>query len=105
MLIVHLLVASKVARYRALRRAVSLGNTLFCRYTGVWFNERTGKWEAMINLKKIRYHLGPFDNIGEAINIRRKAEQEIHDPMISRHLERLTPNRRKEFLSYLEQNK
>lgn len=74
-------------------------------FTGVWFNERTGKWEAMINFKKVRYRLGQFDNIDDAIAVRKKAEQEIHDPMISQNLERLTQKRRKEFLSYLNQKK
>ena len=35
MVVVHLFVASKVARYRAFSSAVSLGNTLLC-----WFNFR-----------------------------------------------------------------
>lgn len=74
-------------------------------FTGVWLNERTGKWEAMINFKKVRYRLGQFDNIADAIDARRKAEREIHDPMISQHLELLTVERRKEFLSYLNQKK
>lgn len=74
-------------------------------FTGVWFNRRTEKWEAIINFKKTRYYLGRFDNIADAIDAREKAEKEIHDPMIFQHLEKLTESRRKEFLLYLHQKK
>lgn len=71
-------------------------------YTGVWFNKRTEKWEAMINFKKVRFRLGQFSCINDAVSARKRAEKEIHDPMIIQHLNFLTVKRKKEFLSYLK---
>ena len=58
----------------------------------------------MINFKKIRYRLGQFDSIEDAILVRKKAEREIHDPIIMQYMDFLTTERRKEFISYLQRN-
>ena len=47
MVVVHLFVASKVARYRAFSSAVSLGNTLLC-----WFNFRYVEFRDSIGTNK-----------------------------------------------------
>ena len=104
---------SKTIRYRRdLLENTSLSSLVLSKklnsrnksgYTGVWLNSRTGKWEAMINFQKVRYRLGSFENITDAIEKRRKVEQELHDPFIVRFLDNLTEQRKKEFALYLKE--
>lgn len=45
-------------------------------YTGI--SKRGGKYRAYINFKKKQYHLGYFDNIDDAVKVRKIAKKEIH---------------------------
>lgn len=44
-------------------------------FPGVTWSEKEGKWKARINIKGVRVHLGTFENIKDAIEVRQKAEK------------------------------
>lgn len=44
--------------------------------TGVWLDNRTGKWVAEIKVNKTKISLGHFTNKSDAISTRKKAEEE-----------------------------
>lgn len=48
-------------------------NTSGC--AGVVWKEKNQKWEARINVNKKRYNLGLYDDINDAIKVRKQAEQ------------------------------
>ena len=69
--------------------------------TGVHFDPKLGKWVAYISYKKKRYYLGLFMDKGDAIKARERAEEELHDPMIEKHWEKMTEARQNEYLAYV----
>ena len=71
-------------------------------YTGVYFDKRSGKWNAYINFKKKRYYLGSYRDIEDAVKERRLAEERLHDPEIIERFGDLTEERKAEFLAYLQ---
>lgn len=71
-------------------------------HTGVYFNKRNQKWQAYINYKKKRYHLGFFEDIDDAIRARKEGEEKLHDPVIMEHFQNLTPESKKEFIEYMK---
>ena len=71
-------------------------------HTGVYLDKRSGKWQAYINYKKKRYHLGFFKEKEDAIRARKEGEARIHDPVIMEHFQNLTPESKKEFIEYLK---
>ena len=74
-------------------------------YTGVYFDKRSGKWQAYINYQKKRYYLGLFGKIDDAVKARKLAEKHIHDPAIFEHWDRLTATRKNEFIKYIREEK
>ena len=70
-------------------------------YTGVYYDKRSGKWNAYINFKKKRYNLGYYRDIEDAVKERRLAEERLHDPEIQERFGDLTEERKAEFISYL----
>ena len=46
-------------------------------YTGVDFCKATGKWRARIQKNKIVYELGCYDNLEDAVKVRKQAEEDI----------------------------
>lgn len=52
-------------------------------HTGVWFNPKTGVYEAYITFKRKKIHLGNFHNLAEAVQARQTAEEEIYAPVIA----------------------
>ena len=54
-------------------QSVSKNNT--SGYTGVNFNKNRGKWLARIMVDRVTHNLGSFDNIEDAINARKTAEE------------------------------
>lgn len=42
--------------------------------TGVYFHKISGKWAASINIAKKQVHLGVFDTVDAAVDVRRAAE-------------------------------
>lgn len=44
----------------------------------MYFDKRSGKWNAYINFKKKRYNLGYFRDIEDAVKERRLAEERLH---------------------------
>lgn len=49
---------------------------------GVNWDKSRGKWQASLRFKGHKYNLGRFDNLQDAIDARRKAEEEIYLPYI-----------------------
>lgn len=43
-------------------------------YPGVFFQPEAGRWRALIKRKGIKTHLGYFDNVGDAIAAKQRAE-------------------------------
>ena len=70
--------------------------------TGVYLNKKTMRWTAYLNYRKKRYYLGLFDKKEDAIKARKRAEQELHDPMIEKHWDEMTKTRQDEYLAYLK---
>lgn len=60
-------------------KAVRKDNT--SGYTGV--RKQRGKWIAQINFQKVKYYLGSFESMEEAIRVRKRAEQLLHDGFIN----------------------
>ena len=48
-------------------------------YTGVYRNERRGKWVAQITFKGKTYYLGSYDDKQEAVRARKEGEQMHED--------------------------
>ena len=55
--------------------------------TGVNWDKARGKWQASIRFKGRKYNLGRFDDKQDAINARKKAEQDIYLPYIEEQKE------------------
>lgn len=53
--------------------------------TGVNWDKARGKWQASIRFKGKKYNLGRFNNLQDAIDARKKAEEEIFLPYIEEH--------------------
>lgn len=51
-------------------------------YTGIHWHNRDKIWEANITLKGKRYYLGRFNNINDAIKIRKTAEDILFKPVL-----------------------
>lgn len=51
-------------------------------YTGVSWHKKYNKWYAHIALKGKRYYLGQFDNIEDAIKVRKAAEEILFKPVL-----------------------
>ncbi len=49
-------------------------------YTGV--QKQRGKWVALISLKKHRYYLGTYERFEDAVFVRQRAEQLLHDQFV-----------------------
>nr|DAJ90910.1 MAG TPA: hypothetical protein [Caudoviricetes sp.] len=47
-------------------------------HVGVSFNKRRQKWEAYIQFRGYKYHLGMYEDIQDAIRMRERAEKEKH---------------------------
>ena len=47
-------------------------------HKGVSWNKRDHLWEAYLSLRRKRYSLGRYHNIGDAIEARREAEVRLH---------------------------
>jgi len=56
-----------------MNHALHKNNTSGC--SGVTWKEKNQKWEVRINVNKKRYYLGLYDNLDEAIKVRKDAEQ------------------------------
>ena len=56
-------------------------------HKGVYWNKRQRKWHAQIHLRGKNYHLGYFENIQDAIDARKAAEEELFEPMIEKYKE------------------
>lgn len=46
--------------------------------TGVYYHKVSGKWVATINANKKQLHLGVYDTLEEAVQVRRDAEREYY---------------------------
>lgn len=51
--------------------------------TGVWFNPKSGFYEAYISIHKKKKHLGRFSSFAEASQAREEAEEEYYAPLIA----------------------
>lgn len=70
-------------------------------HPGVWYNKRSARWEAYINFRKKRYHLGSFKEKEEAVSARQSAEKKLHDPVVIEHFDDLTRESQETFIRYL----
>ena len=52
---------------------------------GVAFDKHTNKWRAYIGCQGKRYDLGSFDDIADAAEARREAEEKLFDPILEKH--------------------
>lgn len=52
-------------------------------HKGVYYDKERGKWAACIQFKGIKYRLGRYDNIQDAINARESAEQEFFEKFLN----------------------
>ena len=53
--------------------------------TGVFWDNRSGKWKAKITFQKKSRHLGYFDNFEDAVKARQRAEEELFEPFLEKH--------------------
>ena len=53
--------------------------------TGVFFDSRNNKWIARITLRKKLYSLGSYKNKEDAIKARKRAEEELFEPVIEEY--------------------
>lgn len=65
---------------RIASKAISKNNKTGVR--GVWFNEKTGKYEAYLYFQGKKIHLGCYDRLAEAAAEREKAEQTYYAPVL-----------------------
>lgn len=49
---------------------------------GVSWDKEREKWVAQIQLQGINYGLGRFEKLEDAVSARKKAEQELYEPII-----------------------
>lgn len=59
-------------------RSQRLISTNSSGYNGVYRNRKSGKWTAQITFKGKTYYLGSFVKIGDAVKVRRNAEERIY---------------------------
>lgn len=52
---------------------------------GVYYDKRKDKWVAGIRLKGKNYYLGSYDEIADAAEARREAEQALFDPILEKY--------------------
>lgn len=71
-------------------------------FTGV--TKRGNRYRAYINFKKKQYHLGYFDNIEDAIEVRKTAEKEIYGNFLSWYAETYPEQWKKINNSKIKQN-
>jgi hypothetical protein len=70
----------------ALASKLRSNNTSGC--TGVDYNKRNNRWVARISLKGKVYRLGTFKRKEDAIKARKRAEQELFEPIIEEYAKR-----------------
>lgn len=51
---------------------------------GVFFNNRTGKWRAMLKFQGVNHYLGEYKDISDAVKARGRAEEEYFTPILER---------------------
>jgi len=56
-------------------------------HRGVYQNKRTQKWAAQITFKGKTHYLGSFENIEDAVEARRRGEEEMHDDFLKWYYE------------------
>lgn len=69
--------------------------------TGVYKNNRSGKWYVTISFQKKRYYIGTYAEREHAIIMRKKAEEYLHDPVIRNQWSNLTEHSKEKFLQYI----
>lgn len=53
---------------------------------GVTWHKQKGKWKAFISFQGKYKHLGYFEFLDDAIAARKKAEKELYDPFLKKHI-------------------
>lgn len=70
-------------------------------FPGVSYDKRRNQWEAKIHFRKMRYYLGAYPTLQEAVAVRKEAERRIHDPEIMESIGDSTAETKAQFLAYL----
>jgi len=60
-------------------------------HTGVSYDEKYDKWHAFIDFQGKHYNLGTHSTFQLAVNARKAAEKRLHDPVIKKYIDTLTP--------------
>lgn len=72
-------------------------------HTGVSYDEKHDRWHAFIDFQGKHYNLGTHSTFQLAVNARKAAEKRLHDPVIKKYIDTLTPARKEEFREYLRE--
>lgn len=67
---------TSVTRLESAGKHLNSANT--SGHNGVYFNRKTQKWIAKIGFKRKNYYLGSFQDLQDAIEARRKAEERLY---------------------------
>lgn len=52
---------------------------------GVFFNNRTQKWRAMLRFKGVNHYLGEYKDFSEAVRARKSGEEKYFEPVLKKH--------------------
>lgn len=74
---------NRIANLREATRAENCQNQPIRRSnksgaTGVYYHKVSGKWAACINVDKKQIHLGVYDTLAQAVEVRRNAEMDYY---------------------------
>ena len=59
---------------------------------GVFFNNKTGKWRAMLKFQGVNHYLGEYKELEDAVKARGRAEEKYFTPILERYEEHLMAN-------------
>ena len=62
---------------------------------GVYWQKKTHRWIAQIQFQGRKRHLGCFETLEEAAEARKKAEQELYEPVLQKHSDWVAYNQKK----------
>ncbi len=89
-----LVAGTSVTKLETRRGRLNSNNTSGC--TGVYLQtshgRRTGRWAAQICFQGRRYHLGVYDQLEDAIEARKTAEEQLYDDFLEWYYQKYIPD-------------